>query len=225
MKRFNARAILLLLLAACFIASAFIPDFWIMVNYNLVFFVAFFCFGILNRRPLLIFLGLAFLSPYVHDLLNLDFAQWNLFSGIFLIGLALELFYGRSEKKGLTKDYKVNKNDQEGPHISVKTYMAEDRYRIYSQEVETIDMNLAFGELWLDLSQASFASDQVAVHLDAKFGEVHIRLPHDCVMDATEISHPLSSVKVDRFESDIEQVETRLHLSGSLFCTELEVEY
>lgn len=37
--------------------------------------------------------------------------------------------------------------------------------------------------------------------------------------------HPLSSVKVDRFESDIEQVETRLHLSGSLFCTELEVEY
>ena len=88
MERFNLRSFLLLLLAACFIASAFIPDFWIMVNYNLVFFVAFFCFGILNRRPLLIFLGLAFLSPYVHDLLDLDFAQWNLFSGIFLIGLA-----------------------------------------------------------------------------------------------------------------------------------------
>ena len=104
MKRFNARAFLLLLLAACFIASAFIPDFWIMVNYNLVFFVAFFCFGILNRRPLLIFLGLAFLSPYVHDLLNLDFAQWNLFSGIFLIGLALELFYGRSEERRVGKE-------------------------------------------------------------------------------------------------------------------------
>lgn len=103
MERFNLRSFLLLLLAACFIASAFIPDFWIMVNYNLVFFLAFFCFGILNRRPLLIFLGLAFLSPYVHDLLNLDFAQWNLFSGIFLIGLALELLYGRSQKKDLTK--------------------------------------------------------------------------------------------------------------------------
>ena len=225
MERFNLRSFLLLLLAACFIASAFIPDFWIMVNYNLVFFVAFFCFGILNRRPLLIFLGLAFLSPYVHDLLDLDFAQWNLFSGIFLIGLALEFLYGNRQKKGLTKDYKVNKNDQEGPHISVKTYMAEDRYRIYSQEVETVDMNMAFGELWLDLSQASFASSQVAVHLDAKFGEVHIRLPHGCVMDTTGISHPLSSVNVDRFESDFEQVETRLHLSGSLFCTELEVEY
>lgn len=46
-----------------------------------------------------------------------------------------------------------------------------------------------------------------------------------CVMDTTGISHPLSSVKVDCFESDLEQVETRLHLSGSLFCTELEVEY
>ena len=36
MERFNLRSFLLLLLAACFIASAFIPDFWIMVNYNLV---------------------------------------------------------------------------------------------------------------------------------------------------------------------------------------------
>ena len=34
MERFNLRSFLLLLLAACFIASAFIPDFWIMVNYN-----------------------------------------------------------------------------------------------------------------------------------------------------------------------------------------------
>ena len=37
MERFNLRSFLLLLLAACFIASAFIPDFLIMVNYNLVF--------------------------------------------------------------------------------------------------------------------------------------------------------------------------------------------
>ena len=84
-------------------------------------------------------------------------------------------------------------------------------------------MNMAFGELWLDLSQASFASSQVAVHLDAKFGEVHIRLP-SCLCHGHHWNlHPLSSVKVDRFESDLEQVETRLHLSGSLFCTELEV--
>lgn len=64
------------------------------------------------------------------------------------------------KRRVFTKDYNVNKNDQEGPHISVKTYMAEDRYRIYSQEVETVDMNMAFGELWLDLSQASFASSR-----------------------------------------------------------------
>ena len=179
----------------------------------------------MNKRPLIVFLGLAFLSPYVHDLLNLDFAQWNLFSGIFLIGLALEFLLGNNQKKGLTKDYKVNKNDQEGPHISVKTYMGEDRYRIYSQEVETVDINLAFGELWLDLSQAKFSSDRVAVHVDAKFGEIHIRLPQGCVMDTTGISHPLSSIKVDHFESDLEQVETSLHLNGSLLCTELTVEY
>lgn len=225
MRRFNAGVITLLIIAAYFIATAFIPDLYLAFNYKLILALLFVLLSWQSKGKFLFFLGMAFLSPYIHDLLNLDFAQWNLFSGIFLIGLALELFYGRSQKKGLTKDYKVNKNDQEGPHISVKTYMAEDRYRIYSQEVETIDMNLAFGELWLDLSQAKFASNQVAVHLDAKFGEVHIRLPQGCVMDTTGISHPLSSVRVDRFESDLEQVETRLHLSGSLFCTELEVEY
>ena len=58
-------------------------------------------------------------------------------------------------------------------------------------------MNMAFGELWLDLESSSFASSQVAVHLDAKFGEVHIRLPHGCVMDITGISHPIIC-KVDR---------------------------
>jgi len=225
MRRFNAWTFVLLILAACFIASAFIPDFWQLINYNLIFLLVFFSFGILNKRPLLIFLGMAFLSPYLHDLLNIDFAQWDLFSGIFLMGLALEFLFGSHQKKGLTKDYKVNKNDQEGPHISVKTYMAEDRYRIYSQEVETVDMNLAFGELWLDLSQAKFASDQVVVDIDAKFGEIHIRLPQGCVMDTTGISHPLSSVRVNHFESDLEQVETRLHLNGSLICTELTVEY
>lgn len=46
-----------------------------------------------------------------------------------------------------------------------------------------------------------------------------------CVMDTTGISHPLSSVKVNRCESNLDRIETRLDLIGSLFCTELEVEY
>lgn len=46
-----------------------------------------------------------------------------------------------------------------------------------------------------------------------------------CVMDSTGISHLLSSIKVDHFESDLEKVQTRFHLTGSLLCTELTVEY
>lgn len=46
-----------------------------------------------------------------------------------------------------------------------------------------------------------------------------------CVMNSTGISHLLSSIKVNRFESNLDQVETRLHLNGSLLCTELTVEY
>lgn len=46
-----------------------------------------------------------------------------------------------------------------------------------------------------------------------------------CVMDSTGISHLLSSIKVDHFESDLEKVQTRLDLTGSILCTELTVEY
>lgn len=46
-----------------------------------------------------------------------------------------------------------------------------------------------------------------------------------CVMDTTGISHPLSFVKVNRCESNLDQIETRLDLTGSLLCTELTVEY
>lgn len=46
-----------------------------------------------------------------------------------------------------------------------------------------------------------------------------------CVMDSTVILHPLSSVKVNRCDSNLDQIETRLDLTGSLLCTELTVEY
>lgn len=46
-----------------------------------------------------------------------------------------------------------------------------------------------------------------------------------CIMDTTGISHPLSSVKVNRCDSNLDQIETSLHLAGSLLCTELTVEY
>ena len=46
-----------------------------------------------------------------------------------------------------------------------------------------------------------------------------------CVMDTTGISHPLSSVKVNRCDSNLDQIETRLDLTGGLLCTELTAEY
>lgn len=46
-----------------------------------------------------------------------------------------------------------------------------------------------------------------------------------CVMDTTGISHPLSSVKVNRCDSNLDQIETRLDLTGGLLCTELTLEY
>lgn len=46
-----------------------------------------------------------------------------------------------------------------------------------------------------------------------------------CIMDTTGISHPLSSVKVNRCDSNLDQIETRLDRTGGLLCTELTLEY
>lgn len=46
-----------------------------------------------------------------------------------------------------------------------------------------------------------------------------------CIMDTTVILHLLSSVKVNRCDSNLDQIETRLDLTGGLLCTELTVEY
>ena len=46
-----------------------------------------------------------------------------------------------------------------------------------------------------------------------------------CIMDTTGISRLLSSVKVNRCDSNLDQIETRLDLTGSFLCTELTVEY
>lgn len=46
-----------------------------------------------------------------------------------------------------------------------------------------------------------------------------------CIMDTTVILHLLSSVKVNRYDSNLDQIETRLDLTGGLLCTELTVEY
>lgn len=46
-----------------------------------------------------------------------------------------------------------------------------------------------------------------------------------CVKDTTVILHPLSSVKVNPCDSNLDQIETRLDLTGGLLCTELTVEY
>lgn len=87
MKRFNSGVITLLIIAAYFIATAFIPDLYLAFNYKLILALLFVLLSWQSKGKFLFFLGMAFLSTYIHDLFRLDYSEWTLFVGILILGM------------------------------------------------------------------------------------------------------------------------------------------
>ena len=61
MKRFNSGVITLLIIAAYFIATAFIPDLYLAFNYKLILALLFVLLSWQSKGKFLFFLGMAFL--------------------------------------------------------------------------------------------------------------------------------------------------------------------
>ena len=77
MRRFNAGVITLLIIAAYFIATAFIPDLYLAFNYKLILALLFVLLSWQSKGKFLFFLGMAFLSTYIHDLCSLDYSEFS----------------------------------------------------------------------------------------------------------------------------------------------------
>ena len=107
MRRFNAGVITLLIIAAYFIATAFIPDLYLAFNYKLILTLLFVLLSWQSKGKFLFFLGMAFLSTYIHDLFRLDYSEWTLFVGILILGIAVDRLSKPSYKKNFS--YKVSK--------------------------------------------------------------------------------------------------------------------
>lgn len=99
MKRFNSGVITLLIIAAYFIATAFIPDLYLAFNYKLILALLFVLLSWQSKGKFLFFLGMAFLSTYIHDLFRLDYSEWTLFVGILILGIAVDRLSKPSYKK------------------------------------------------------------------------------------------------------------------------------
>ena len=99
MRRFNAGVITLLIIAAYFIATAFIPDLYLAFNYKLILALLFVLLSWQSKGKFLFFLGMAFLSTYIHDLCSLDYSEWTLFVGILVLGIAVDRLSKPSYKK------------------------------------------------------------------------------------------------------------------------------
>ena len=150
MRRFNAGVITLLIIAAYFIATAFIPDLYLAFNYKLILALLFVLLSWQSKGKFLFFLGMAFLSTYIHDLFRLDYSEWTLFVGILILGIAVDRLSKPSYKKNFS--YKVSKEHER--EIFAKTLFSESVQVVTSQNLETVYANADFGRLTLDLRQA-----------------------------------------------------------------------
>ena len=133
MKRFNSGVITLLIIAAYFIATAFIPDLYLAFNYKLILALLFVLLSWQSKGKFLFFLGMAFLSTYIHDLFRLDYSEWTLFVGILILGIAVDRLSKPSYKKNFS--YKVSKEHER--EIFAKTLFSESVQVVTSQNLET----------------------------------------------------------------------------------------
>ena len=140
MKRFNAGVITLLIIAAYFIATAFIPDLYLAFNYKLILALLFVLLSWQSKGKFLFFLGMAFLSTYIHDLFRLDYSEWTLFVGILILGIAVDRLSKPSYKKKFS--YKVSKEHER--EIFAKTLFSESVQVVTSQNLETVYANADF---------------------------------------------------------------------------------
>ena len=219
MKRFNSGVITLLIIAAYFIATAFIPDLYLAFNYKLILALLFVLLSWQSKGKFLFFLGMAFLSTYIHDLFRLDYSEWTLFVGILILGIAVDRLSKPSYKKKFS--YKVSKEHER--EIFAKTLFSVQV--VTSQNLETVYANADFGRLTLDLRQAQFMTDRPQIVVQANFSQVIIRVPKDWQVDTHGLHTSLAGVKGYDSLGERELSSTTVSLTGSVSFGQITVKH
>ncbi|EQC74965.1 hypothetical protein [Streptococcus sp. HSISS3] len=221
MKRFNSGVITLLIIAAYFIATAFIPDLYLAFNYKLILALFFVLLSWQSKGKFLFFLGLAFLSTYIHDLFRLDYSEWTLFVGILILGIAVDRFSKPGFKKNMS--YKVTKGRER--EIFAKSLFSESVQVVTSQNLETVYANADFGRLTLDLRQAQFMTDRPQIVVQANFSQVIIRVPKGWQVDTDGLHTSLAGVKGYDSLGERELSSTTVSLTGSVSFGQVTIKH
>lgn len=212
MKRFNSGVITLLIIAAYFIATAFIPDLYLAFNYKLILALFFVLLSWQSKGKFLFFLGLAFLSTYIHDLFRLDYSEWTLFVGILILGIAVDRFSKPGFRKNLS--YKVTKGRER--EIFAKSLFSESVQVVTSQNLETVYANADFGRLTLDLRKAQFMTDRPQIVVQANFSQVVIRVPKDWQVDTDGLHISIVGIQYEEDFGEHDLSSTTVYLTGSV---------
>lgn len=212
MKRFNSGVITLLIIASYFIATAFIPDLYLAFNYKLILALFFVLLSWESKGKFLFFLGLAFLSTYIHDLFRLDYSEWTLFVGILILGIAVDRFSKPGFKKNMS--YKVTKGRER--EIFAKSLFSESVQVVTSQNLETVYANADFGRLTLDLRKAQFMTDRPQIVVQANFSQVVIRVPKDWQVDTDGLHISIVGIQYEEDFGEHDLSSTTVYLTGSV---------
>lgn len=221
MKRFNSGVITLLIIASYFIATAFIPDLYLAFNYKLILALFFVLLSWESKGKFLFFLGLAFLSTYIHDLFRLDYSEWTLFVGILILGIAVDRFSKPGFKKNMS--YKVTKGRER--EIFAKSLFSESVQVVTSQNLETVYANADFGRLTLDLRKAQFMTDRPQIVIQANFSQVVIRVPKDWQVDTDGLHISIIGVKYEDDFGEHDLSSTTVALTGSVSFGQVTVKH
>ena len=174
-----------------------------------------------SKGKFLFFLGLAFLSTYIHDLFRLDYSEWTLFVGILILGIAVDRFSKPGFKKNMS--YKVTKGRER--EIFAKSLFSESVQVVTSQNLETVYANADFGRLTLDLRKAQFMTDRPQIVIQANFSQVVIRVPKDWQVDTDGLHISIIGVKYEEEFGEHDLSSTTVYLTGSVSFGQVTIKH
>lgn len=230
MRRFTIWTLALVALAIYLIVSAFVPVFAMFDVFDHVYLLLAIFFVLLglggrNRSIFLVFLGLAFLSPYFHDLLPINYAEWTLFGGVLLLGLVLDQVFKPKSLSHKILDETDSGNVHDGRQLLAKAFFSDNKCRSQSQALDDVAVDVQFGSLKLDLKQAQFMTDAPIINVSANFGEVKIRLPEGYSVDTSGLNTTFADVSIEELYLADKASAVTVRLMGSLLCAELDIVY
>ena len=151
-------------------------------------------------------------------LLSSNLFNWNFFAilwPVIIIAIGMSMFFRKEE----VSERKRNESSKE-KSISETVIFWELKKKVDTKDFKGGEVNVAFGDLQLDLRDVEVAKDGAKIHLNCAFGDVDVFVPKNCRVKTS------GSVVVGEWKPEIKERDVSkpvIEITGSVLFGSVKV--